>query len=94
MTPMATTNAQRLLGVITDDDVAALASRNEQRAAAAIARMGVRWCCHRSNSPVRYPPIQMRRSSDWPRESVGEMLGVPIVPLPATLQRVLRGGSR
>ncbi len=92
MTTMATPNSQRLLGVITDDDVAALAARNEQRAAAAIARMGPRYCCHRSNSPVRYPPIQMRRSSDW--APVGELLGVPIVPLPATLQRVLRGGAR
>ena len=84
--PMATPNAQRLLGVITDEDVAALSARNQQRAAAAIGRMGVRWCCHRANSPVRYPPIQMRRSSDW----------APAVskPLPETLRRVLRGGSR
>lgn len=89
MTQMATPNAQRLLGVITDDDMAALSARNEQRAAAAISRMGPRWCCHRANSPVRYPPIQMRRSSDWaPREHT------PIVPLPESLRRVLRGGAR
>ena len=86
---MATPNAQRLLGVITDDDVAALSARNQQRAAAAIKRMGVRWCCHRANSPVRYPPIQMRRSSDWAPHT-----HTPVVPLPPTLQRVLRGGAR
>ncbi len=89
MATMATTNSDRLLGVLTADDVAELSARNHARAAAAIQRMGVRWCCHRANSPVRYPPIQMRRSSDWaPREHT------PIVPLPPTLQRVLRGGSR
>lgn len=92
MTPMATPNAQRLLGVITDDDVAALSARNEQRAAAAIARMGPRYCCHRANSPVRYPPIQMRRSSDW--APVGHIGDTPIVPLPESLRRVLRGGAR
>lgn len=86
---MATPNAQRLLGVITDDDVAALSARNEQRAAAAIHRMGVRWCCHQANSPVRYPPIQMRRSTDW-----ASHVHTPVVPLPPTLQRVLRGGAR
>lgn len=114
MTPMATPNSERLLGVITDDDVAALSARNAQRARQAIMRMGQRWCCHRANSPVRYPPIQMRRSTDWPAErdhddlpdalpkslrllrmdaSVGEIQGVPIVPLPETLRRVLRGGG-
>ena len=91
MTPMATPNAQRLLGVITDDDVAALSARNQQRAAAAIGRMGPRWCCHRANSPVRYPPIQMRRSSDWADSAV--IVPTGHAPLPESLRRVLRGGA-
>lgn len=66
MNPMATPNAQRLLGVITDDDVAALDARNKQRAAAAIQRMGVRHCLHGANSPKRAAPVRLRRATDWP----------------------------
>lgn len=38
--------ARPMHGVVTPDDVAALASRNQQRAAAAIAALGAKYVCH------------------------------------------------
>jgi hypothetical protein len=79
MTPMATSNSQRLLGVLTSDDIAELSARNRARAAQAIAKMGPRWCCHRSNSPRRPAEgHQLRRSTDWPALTVVERLPEPL----------------
>lgn len=79
MTPMATTNSDRLLGVLTADDVAELSARNHARAQQAIAKMGPRWCCHRSNSPRRATEgHQLRRSTDWPALTVVERLPDPL----------------
>lgn len=79
MTPMATPNSQRLLGVLTSDDLEGLAARNRARVQQVIAKMGARWCCHRANSP-RKPAggPQLRRSTDWPALTVAERLPEPL----------------
>lgn len=71
MQPMATLRADDLLGVPTDDDIAALSARNQARANAAIAKMGSRWCCHPANSPQKVGGSpRLRRATDWPALSV------------------------
>jgi hypothetical protein len=51
--PTGDVHIDRMRGVPTKGDLSGLAARNAVRAKEAAKKLGIRYCCHPFNSPVR-----------------------------------------